>query len=601
TQPGFFKEAVEAAQKAIGEGKPVGEAVGFLKAFSRETVEHRQAQLRSIEKFQETFQDILSQALSADQVLVLFIDDLDRCLPEKAIEVLEAIKLFLDVPRCAFFVAIDRQVIIEGVRVRYRDFDQHSPISGSEYIEKIIQLPFQLPPLKDEQVEEFICALDPRLPKPKENDPEQYDCDKVFALGLEPNPRKVKRTLRVFHLVWDLALQLSKKGKIEELNPALLAKVVIVQNRYPELHNTIAGNSSLLQELERTFREPPAEGRFTGKELGIKYQSLRSMFQQPSFFVDLSSKQLDEYVYLTRTASEGRVAAAEVSVSEQWWDDLISHDPTRIRAAVGGIKAADQVPIYVQRLLTVLKPATGYNVEQRISADLALSLLGDPRDFSETITVLPAEFIRGEGRQQKTARINYSFQMGKYLATNGQYGMFVKATPHSAPKHWPEGVCPDGIRNYPVVHISWRDAKAYCDWLTEKMRREDRIAAGEMIRLPREDEWELAARGLNGRVFPWGDDFDPTRCNTIESELGGTTPVGVYPDGASPCGAMDMAGNVLEWNEDGVPELACWVRGGSWKDSKEKARCAYHDRLNPAYHSDNLGFRIVIAPEQEKA
>jgi hypothetical protein len=590
TQPGIITKIAEKAQEAIGEGKPISDITGILKALSRETVEHRQAQLRSIEQFQKEFQDILSLALPADQVLALFIDDLDRCLPEKAIEVLEAIKLFLDVPRCAFFVAVDRQVIIEGVRVRYRDFDQYSPISGPEYIEKIIQLPFQLPPLKDEQVKEFVCALDPRLPE---------GCDKVFALGLEPNPRKVKRTLRVFHLVWNLARELHQEGRIGELNPALLAKVVIIQNRYPELHDAVARNPSLLQELERTFREPSGEGR-SGEELAIKYQSLRPMFQQPPFFVDLSAKQLDEYVYLTRTAGEGRAAVTEVSIGEQWWDDLLSRDPTRIRAAVSGIKAANQATGYIQRLLTVLKPATGYSVEQRISADSALSLLGDPRDLSETILVLPAEFVRGEGKGQRKAHIDYSFQIGKYLVTNGQYESFVKEKHYPAPMHWVEGVCPEGLRNHPVVYVNWHDAKAYCDWLTEKLHRENRLAANEAVRLPTEDEWELAARGLSGLVFPWGNEFDPGRCNTAESAIGGTTPVGVYPEGASPFGVMDMAGNVMEWTNDGDPEIACWVRGGSWRDVKDKARCAYHDRLNPRYHSDNLGFRIVIAPSQEK-
>ncbi len=163
------------------------------------------------------------------------------------------------------------------------------------------------------------------------------------------------------------------------------------------------------------------------------------------------------------------------------------------------------------------------------------------------------------------------FYIGKYPVTNEQYAAFVKATGQAAPRHWKNGQIPAGKENHPVVNVSWRDAVAFCRWLSQ--------ASGKSLRLPTEAEWEKAARGRDGRIYPWGNQ-PPTKelCN-FGGNVGDTTPVGQYPAGASPCGALDMAGNVWEWTgslyrpypyqpEDGRNspdgEGPRVVRGGSW-------------------------------------
>ncbi len=97
----------------------------------------------------------------------------------------------------------------------------------------------------------------------------------------------------------------------------------------------------------------------------------------------------------------------------------------------------------------------------------------------------------------------------------------------------------DGRLDHPVVNVSWNDAVAYAAWLAN--------ATGQPWRLPSEAEWEKAARGSDGRIYPWGDSFDKARANTSEGGKGTTTPIGSYPNGASPYGAQEMAGNVWEW------------------------------------------------------
>jgi formylglycine-generating enzyme required for sulfatase activity len=108
------------------------------------------------------------------------------------------------------------------------------------------------------------------------------------------------------------------------------------------------------------------------------------------------------------------------------------------------------------------------------------------------------------------------------------------------PDDWEDGQPPKEKLNHPVVNVSWYDACAYCRWLSQ--------ATGKAIGLPSEAEWEKTARGSqNKRVYRWGDTFDMLKCNCDELGLGDTTPVGVFPAGASPYGALDLAGNIWEW------------------------------------------------------
>ena len=136
----------------------------------------------------------------------------------------------------------------------------------------------------------------------------------------------------------------------------------------------------------------------------------------------------------------------------------------------------------------------------------------------------------------------------------------------------------------PVVHVSWDDAVAYAEW-----------AGG---RLPSEQEWEKAARGIDGRIYPWGDEFDAARCNSRESGIGTTTPVGRYsPGGDSPCGCADMSGNVWEWTaseyEPGSGRRV--LRGGAFSNGVRLVRCACRVRNYPIVRLRNDGFRLVAA------
>lgn len=198
-------EAVKAAQGAIGKGDVAGDVSAFAEAFQRDRIVHHQSQLKYIDQFQNEFSRLVRQHF-AKQRLVIFVDDLDRCLPEKAIEVLEAIKLFLDVEGCVFILGIDQEVITRGLEARYKDIvvNGHSSKFSTHYIEKLIQLPFHLPPIEAREIGSYLSSLNVDWP--------HADCAKVFAEALSPNPRQIKRTINVFMLLWKLAERRRSSG-----------------------------------------------------------------------------------------------------------------------------------------------------------------------------------------------------------------------------------------------------------------------------------------------------------------------------------------------------------------------------------------------------
>jgi formylglycine-generating enzyme required for sulfatase activity len=160
------------------------------------------------------------------------------------------------------------------------------------------------------------------------------------------------------------------------------------------------------------------------------------------------------------------------------------------------------------------------------------------------------------GWQQPQHEVYLSaYRIGRYPVTNMEYWAFVKATGHEPPRAWPGSVFEDGAANLPAGYVTYADAVAYCAWLSR--------ATGKRYRLPTEAEWEKAARGTDGRFYPWGNEWDPDVLNSKEAGPGRLTDVGTYsPGGDSPYGAADMAGNLWEWTSDWFSPTAYADRAG---------------------------------------
>lgn len=145
------------------------------------------------------------------------------------------------------------------------------------------------------------------------------------------------------------------------------------------------------------------------------------------------------------------------------------------------------------------------------------------------------ELVVGEYEQHEVYLSSY--RIGKYPVTNGQYAKFIQQHPYQdTPRGWFLRKPPESKCDHPVVDVSWHDALAYCNWLKDQ--------TGRAYCLPSEAEWEKAARGTDGRRYPWGNKWRERVCNTGTND---TTSVTAFPDGSSPYGCVDLVGNVQEW------------------------------------------------------
>ncbi len=212
---------------------------------------------------------------------------------------------------------------------------------------------------------------------------------------------------------------------------------------------------------------------------------------------------------------------------------------------------------------------------------------------------------RKDEKPQHTVTINYPFWIARFPITNAQWQAWVAqggkpsyAADNSNLNH----------PNQPVVRVTWQMFNDFCSWLTEQMG--DVLPAGYVVQLPTEAEWEAAARGGDGRRYPWGDEWQDDRATTEENRsdlgTGWSTPVGCYAAGAAPCGALDMAGNVWEWTADvwrshpGAAEPFeeqnyRVLKGGSSWNGRTYVRCAARGRSHLDYYG-YLGGRVVVSP-----
>ncbi len=582
-----------------------GDVDNATAAIRRERTKITIEQIQFLEQFQEKFKGLVQEHVHPNR-LVVFVDDLDRCLPEKAIEVLEAIKLFLDAENCIFLLGLDQEVIARGIEMKYKEFGAKQEgdgqakftIEGVRYLEKIIQLPFQIPPVEQSDMGDFVQGLSADWP--------HEDCPQVFSVGLGDNPRQIKRTVNTFLMLWKLAQRREEKLK-GKVKPLRLAKVVAIQTVYPDLYNLLLKEEPrYLRDLEEYFRvESSQEQKMEKGETGAlpspkvgRGAGGEGKVEPPPALVPFLSRR-------------GAAAVRRI---------LTIHKPEVPDANFLGL-TPEELKLYftLTRRAEAPQPAPAPEAArllfepQMVKIPAGKFLMGTTKEQAQALLEVVPEKDRDDGmwqelmdseQPQHTVELSEYF-IGKYPITNREYQEFVKDTKYEPPQEWDGDTFPLGRGGHPVVNVSWDDATAYCKWLSGKTKKQ--------YRLPTESEWEKAARGEDGRLYPWGNEFDSRKLNSKESGIYGTSEVGQFsPQGSSPYGCADMAGNVWElcnnWLDekeyknrvDGVKDPQgpkqgeiCAIRGGAFDAIDWFQRCAIRFGYVPGSDNDFIGFRVV--------
>lgn len=260
--------------------------------------------------------------------LVVFIDDLDRCLPEKTIEIIEIIKNFLDVPKCIYVIGVAKEVIEQLIEVRYKSKGQEIPNIGKDYMEKIIQIPFTLPPIKEENMEKFINKLN-IVGKEK-------GYVKIVAKSSGSNLRKVKIFLNTLRVRQSIAKIAGLK-----INPELFAKFFVMEYVFPEFYRYVVKykGQKILYKLEQLIQKNADDELHTELKNSTtlkKYhedEDLSNLLSDEPFFNNLD---IDPYIYLSEI--EVTDSYEKTHFDEYYIEELMSGDYIKQVNAVENIK-----------------------------------------------------------------------------------------------------------------------------------------------------------------------------------------------------------------------------------------------------------------------
>ena len=614
-----------------------------------------------IEEFHEDFAKIVKAYIGDDRVFV-FIDDLDRCEHPKSADLMQAINLMIaDDPSVVFILGMDREKVAASLAVKYESILAYLPSEtpeidpdilarrsaskglayGYTFIEKFVQLPFQVPQPSQADFERFFDKLG-----------SSSSSNSLVSKSLVSSPKF--RSFRL-NLSW-LKGSTKTSSKNQEETPIIENPEATIQNEKTEVKQFKKPKNELSERIKLTFEHDSSTVRdiimmvapaldynprrikqfinvfrlkaciadMTGlffeeknseQEIINNHLTLQQLgkftaisLRWPLLLLDLESdsqllfklQNFALYPYLNMPSSEP-LEELQRDKNVCYWN---SHNKLKELIIYGCLDKSeeDQTPqinpnfslaaMKVERLLQVSPPIVRATVEPTTQAKIT-SL---PADFKLEMIEIPAgKFMMGSDENDNEKPIHEvtvnAFKIGKYSVTQAQY----EAVMETNPSHF------SGNPQNPVEQVSWFDAQAFCERLSK--------LTGENYRLPTEAEWEYACRAGTQTRFSFGDN---------DSQLGDyawfkdnsnfkTHPVGEKR--ANPWGLYDMHGNVWEWCEDdwhdnyqnAPQDGTVWndkhpqtrvVRGGSWLPDMGDYRSA--DRSNLIFRGLNTGFRVAV-------
>jgi len=557
----------------------------------------------------------------ADNInFVFLIDDLDRCLPENTLKMLESIKLFLDVPSCAFVLAIDDDVVERGVAYHYRDYlkdivrvdgeienqSQELPITGHEYLEKMIQLPFRIPVIDGTDVYDFLqknyAQKFSELLKNNKDDADEVL--KFFSETIPPKPRKIKRTAMLFQTKVNVL-----KALEQNVDYMVVAKVTLLELFAPKLLRFIQNNGykamfDILHDFSNLVEEEVKENHNGFDMSDYTFKSL-SNSRKINFWIKEQKDEYKERIYtkLMDIVTENYHSRMVFNLDHIFNERIDKDSLTQVIEQKIAVKIDDEEKVLINLMSQSFKKLlfgesetqwrAAFDDHELFEEGKALLTVDSIADISNEAKekegfcdnpkwlLIIAEYITQEQFIKLLEEI-YPYEMNPYQTTFEEYDEYCKSTGVEKPKDegWGRG-------KRPVINVSWEDATAYAKWLSEK--------EGVEYRLPTSDEWYLACNVGAKTKWHFGDDENLLKDYAWynENSDGKTHSVGALKPNA--LGLYDMHGNVWEWCEDWYDKEKKYKAfcGGSWYNNSFNTRSAYRLRSYPTIRFNSVGFRLL--------
>jgi formylglycine-generating enzyme required for sulfatase activity len=559
-----FKDAIENAKK---KSQP---------AVQKEVKKYESMYYRLISTLQTSAKDLGLK-------IVVFIDDLDRCLPEKAVELLEGIKVFLDLSGFVFVLAVARDVIELGIKYRHRqlynDTENDPILKTKDYMDKIIQfslaMPTPAPELLEDMLEESLKDM-----------PEIKPYISTIQRSMGSNPRSLKRFINTITYNFWVAKNKSIGDRLKE---ELLIKIILILFIFPDLYKVIQRTPSHLLKIQARLEEEQKLIKADGDN--PKLAAARQIRTATEFteINDLNLFNTPNYEKITEIL--GLYERREMSIDEGFAnEEEVRKYLNLLSATSGDVSEALETGAFTGADETA--KTTDSSVLQHVMANRMIPLEGGHI------------VMREEDSDYELSTRVPPFLLDKYPVTQDLYEKVLG-------KDKNRSRFPGGDR--PVENVSWFDAVKFCNLLSRELGLNPVYAIeGEKvmadfgitgIRLPSETEWELACRGGTDV----NTDCDPDKTAWHKQNSNGSTQ-GVGKKEPNPLGLYDMLGNVWEWcwdrhgNYPGIEPIE-WrgpkegpdrvFRGGSWNNSPGSCRADYRLSVNPSFHDHDLGFRLA--------
>ena len=494
--------------------------------------------------------------------LVIFIDDLDRCPQSRIVMVLETIKLFMDHKCCIFVIGADRQIIVKALSREYSEQD------ALRFMDKIVQVAFNLPKITEDMFRSLLADMQEIHSKISQN-------LSLIVPSMGENPRQIKRFINDLNL---------RHGLLHSAGLSIAFDTVlhwgIIQHSFSQLADELVDRPKTLFNIKNQIKALSDEMEHSAvweaddqlfKNLNVP-QSLHKYIRNEAIVRIISNFEIEQQDFIKLLTFSSNVSPGEIGFDRKG-------------------------RTYTPKMSGTM--ALGGSVNVTFTPGLAVK-------WADIMTEVPKGKFKF-GKDGEEVNIENPLWVDIYPVTNARYKAFVDAGGYETEKWWrPTGGWEwrkeNGIiqprywnsekwnqDNHPVVGVSWYEAAAFCNWLTEASKTPCNY------HLPSEEQWERAARGTEGLEYPWGNGFDYERCNTRESGKRMTTRVDLYADGLSQIGCYDMAGNVWEWTSDLYNEKkdSYTLKGGSWNLPASYACCAYRSLVFPGSRHNDVGFRCA--------